>query len=113
MPQRDPTLVPVPVACTLAAGDRRRREDDWQAVTARALHARTAIPGGVRLHLRPDHDTTHALLDLVAAERDCCGWASWTLISTAAATVVEVTVTDGGDGDEEAVTMVRQLFQVS
>jgi hypothetical protein len=58
---------------------------------------------GVRLSFRPDHLTVHRLLDLTAAERDCCAWAAWSLTNGADATVVEVT-TDG-PGAETLQTM--------
>jgi hypothetical protein len=87
MPGHDP----VPVACMLPAADLGGRLREWRSVTAGALRARTAVPDGARLEFRPDPQVARRLLDLVLAERSCCAWASWTLHSTAEATVVEVT----------------------
>jgi hypothetical protein len=86
-----PDLDPLPVACTLPAADLGGRQREWRSVTAGALRARTPVQDGVRLEFRPDPEVARHLLDLVAAERSCCAWASWTLHSTAEATVVEVT----------------------
>lgn len=85
----------LPVACTLEGGAARERVGAWQAVLGAALRQREATPDGVRLTFAPDHSTSHTLLDLVAAERDCCGWASWTLTTTGTATVVEATTGSG------------------
>lgn len=85
----------IPVACTLEGGAARERAAAWEAVIGAALREREATPTGVRLTFAPDHAATHTLVDLVAGERDCCGWASWTLTTTGAATVVEAT-TGGG-----------------
>jgi hypothetical protein len=93
-------------ACTLGADDLQRRRWDWKSVIDDALQARSAIPGGARMAFRPDHLTAHALLDLVAAERSCCGWASWALTSDAEGTVV--TVTADGDG----ASVVQQMFEI-
>jgi hypothetical protein len=95
----------VEIACTLDAGKRSTRGDEWRAVAGTG--ERSAISGGVRLQFRPEAATTHQLVDLVAGERDCCGWASWTLTSSADATVVEVTAP--GDG----AAALQALFEVT
>lgn len=84
-----------PIACSL--DDLSGREQEWSAVIAAALRTKVATQNGVRLNFAPTPDTAHALLDLVAAERQCCAWAEWTLTSTPAATVVEVTADPGTD----------------
>jgi hypothetical protein len=60
----------------------------------------------VRLEFAPDHAIAHALLDLVAAERGCCAWASWTLTSTLDATVLEA------QADESGTTALQAMFEV-
>ncbi len=102
-----PTTDPAPIACSLSSVELGRREQTWTTLAAAALRAKIAIPNGVRLEFVADHDVAHALLDLVQAERECCGWASWSLSQTAAATVVEVR------GDGPAVRAAQQLFDVA
>jgi urease beta subunit len=93
------------VLCTLEADERAVRGDEWRKIVGTG--ERSAIPGGVRLRFRPDAATTHQLVDLVTGERDCCGWASWTLTAAADATVVEVTAPGDGAGALQA------LFEVA
>ncbi|MDQ3782727.1 MAG: hypothetical protein M3349_07305 [Actinomycetota bacterium] len=97
---------PVPIACTLSGEDLRSRELVWRELMEHALLDRDAIPEGVRLRFDADHGTVHRLVDLVAAERTCCGWASWTLIATEEATTVEVT------GEGHHAEAARQMFGV-
>lgn len=94
-----------PTACSLAGEDMNAREQAWRAVAAAALRSRSATPTGVKLAFEPDCETAHTLLDLVAAERDCCAWASWTITSTADATVVEVAA------DDFATPVLQAMFE--
>ena len=95
------------VACNLSADELGDRTAAWQAITSRALRTKAAIPKGVRLSFGPDHQTAHDLLDLTAAERDCCAWAAWTLTSTPDATVVEVTA------DGHGAATLQRMFEVT
>lgn len=97
----------VEIACTLDTGERAARGGEWREVVAAALEDRGPIPGGVRLRFAADAPTAHRLVDLVAGERACCGWASWTLTATDDGTVVEVTAP--GDGEDA----LRALFEVT
>jgi len=97
----------VEIACTLDSGERATRGGEWRAVAQTALEDRRPIPGGVRLRFRPDAVTAHRLVDLVAGERACCSWATWTLTADADATVVEVTAPDEGEA------ALRALFEVA
>jgi hypothetical protein len=83
-----------PIACSL--DDVTTREKEWKAVIDRGLRAALATPAGVRLEFDPVLETSQTLLDLVASERECCGWATWTLTSTADATLVEATAGEPG-----------------
>ncbi len=94
-----------PIACTLGADDLRIRQESWFAVMAAALRSKTATPMGVRLEFDPDPDAAHTLLDLVASERSCCAWASWSLTSTRHSTSVEV------DADESGVPVLHAMFE--
>ncbi len=84
------------IACTLAPNDHERRVQVWQDVTSRTLRGKTATAVGVRLDFAPDHETAHTLLDLVTAERDCCGWATWTFTSTKESSQIEVAAEGAG-----------------
>ena len=98
---------PIAAACPLSEAALRRRGRHWRAVIDEALVEKAPVPGGVRLTFRPERSVVQDLVDLVDAERDCCGWASWTLTSTAEAAVVDVTARG-----EQAQT-VRSLFGVA
>lgn len=98
--------VPVSIGCSLTARELQGRERDWRAAIDDGLVARERVPGGVRLTFRPDLSLLHDLVELVDAERRCCGWASWTLTSTAGEAVVDVTA------DEDGAPMLWALFQV-
>lgn len=93
-------------ACTLTEPELRQRGRDWGAVIEDALVDKAPVTGGVRLTFRPRRSVVEDLVGLVHAERECCGWASWTLTSAADATVVDVTA----DGDREHA--LRSLFSV-
>lgn len=97
---------PVPIACILSGEDLRSQESVWQGLMEHSLLDRGEIPDGVRLRFDAAHDTVHRLVDLVDAERACCGWASWTLIATEEATLVEVT------GEGQRAEVARQMFGV-
>lgn len=97
---------PVP-GCSLAGPDLVTRVAEWQHLSTDSLVAREATPAGVRLAFRPDQSVVHHLVDLLDGERRCCGWAEWTLTSTAAATVVEATA------DPPRVPILHDLFGVT
>ncbi len=84
------------IACTLSEPELRRRGRDWEAVMTEALVEKAPVPGGVRLTFRPERSVVDDLVALVHAERQCCGWASWVLTTTAEAAVLDVTAE--GDG---------------
>jgi hypothetical protein len=95
------------VSCSLPAAEFGDRTAAWQAVMASTLQHKAAIPQGVRLRFGPDHQTTHRLVDLTAAERDCCSWAAWNLTTSRDATVVEVTA------DGHGAQTLQIMFEVA
>ncbi len=97
----------LPVACSLSSVVLEDRMDAWRSVMAEALSVKSAQKDGVRLEFRPTMGAAHALLDLVAAERECCGWADWILTNSATGTVL--TVRAEGSGAQ----VLREMFQVS
>jgi hypothetical protein len=68
---------------------------------------RPPSPEGYDWSSTPDHAVVHDLLDLVSVEREHRGWASWTLISLADATIVQAAT------HTEAIHALRQLFDLS
>jgi hypothetical protein len=97
-----------PIACTLSDSAFQDREAAWRSVVDAGLLVKRPIANGVRLEFAPAHEVMHALADLVAVERECCPWASWTLIATEATTSVEVTADDGA-----GAVAARELFDVA
>jgi MerR family transcriptional regulator, copper efflux regulator len=59
-----------PIACTLAAGSMKGRIADWQSLLAH-IERREPINGGVRCVFAASVPTSQ-LINLVAAEQDCC-----------------------------------------
>jgi hypothetical protein len=94
-----------PIACSLE--DVRTRETQWEAVIASGLRSRCATPTGVRLEFDSSLETSRTLLDLVASERDCCGWATWTLTSTLDGTLIEATAGEPGP------SVLQAMFKVT
>jgi len=94
----------IPVACTLTGADRTAQEQRWLRLAARAMTGRADTPDGVRLGFRPDGGVREELSELAAVERECCGWADWTV--TADAGQVVLTVRASGAG----VTALHDMF---
>lgn len=99
-----PDPAPAAIGCTLPSADLRDREDRWRSVIDVALRAKRPTDGGVLLEFEPRPEITRELAHLVAAEGECCAWATWSLVTTPSATLVEVTA--DGAGAEAA----RELF---
>lgn len=95
---------PAPVACSLAGEDMSDRELQWRALGAAALRARIFTPTGLQIEFEAGRETAHALIDLLAAERTCCRWASWSMTSSADSTVVVV------EAEEAAVPVLHAMF---
>lgn len=95
---------PEPVACSLASEDISARMDRWARLRERALVEQAPIPAGVRLRFQRVDAVERELAELVALERECCAFATWTLHR--AGTSVRLEITAAGDG----VAAVRALF---
>lgn len=93
------------VACALGAGDLARRAARWEALAGRSLVRAARTERGVRLVFRADPGVADELQDLVALERDCCAFATWSVHEHRAELTLDVT----GDGDH-AVAAVQSLF---
>ncbi len=76
--------------CTLGPEELVDRRAAWGEV-APALVERVRTENGFRARFRRSPDISDALSALVAAERDCCGWASWALSDEGNCVVLDVT----------------------
>ena len=88
------TTPPEPVACTLTPAGLAAQAGRWDELMAQSMTGHTRISDGLRLTFHPGADAE--LRALVAIERDCCRWATWTLDRHDGAIVL--TVRAEGDG---------------
>jgi hypothetical protein len=65
---------PKPIACSLGASDLRRRLDEIAALGSESLIAREARDGTHVLRFRHDEETRRRLVEIVAAEAECCSF---------------------------------------
>lgn len=93
---------PAPVACTLGAGETARRAARWAALTGRSLMRAARTERGVRLVFAANPAVADELRSLIALERDCCAFASWSVHEHGAELALDVT----GDGPD-AVAAVQ------
>jgi hypothetical protein len=84
------TAVEPPIACTLGSGEMAARRERWQALFAGTTVERTATDDGLRLAFGRAPGIEPELEALVAAERDCCGFAQWSLRGEADWIVLDV-----------------------
>jgi hypothetical protein len=96
---------PLPVACTLGAGDLASRVARWRAVAARAAGERSTTEHGIRLSFATAPGVAAELHELAALERDCCAFATWTVHEDTDRILIDVS----GD-TPEAATAVQTLF---
>lgn len=95
----------IPVACSLVGDAYADRLDRWRVVLGDASSVRARIPNGVEIGFA--ERAAPALADLVAAERECCGWARWDLSQAQGAVVLRVTASE-----PIGVDILREVFQV-
>ena len=91
-----------PIACTLAAGSIKGRIADWQALLAH-VERREPIAGGVRCAFAAAVPT-HELIDLVAAEQDCCQFFEFAVTVDSRGVALEVRA------PAEALPVVTSMF---
>ena len=92
----------LPVACTLDAGAFGERVAHWRSLP---LVGAEPTADGVRARFRREGDAEARLTKLVAAERECCGFADWQVVARADELVLEVR-SDASGG----AAAVRELF---
>lgn len=88
-------------SCQLTDAAFAERARAWEAVVAH-LTGRERIDGGFRVSFEPA--ATEELEGLVAAERSCCSWATWTVWPGSSVTTVEVT------GPDEPISALAAAF---
>lgn len=84
----------VPIACALDQPQLLDRMESWDRLRVHLLAEAEPLPDGVWLDFAPQ--VLAELLELVVAERACCGWAEWTVTSTSRR--VRLDVVAGGAG---------------
>jgi len=103
----DGAAVELPVACTLGPDDGAARLRRWRALAARCPPRVARAAGQLELRWRLDLDAARELDALATAERECCGFASWTVIRDGADTILRVTADPGRPDD---VAAIEHLF---
>ena len=85
---------PAPVACTLGPDDAAERRRRWHALLATATRPATRGDDRVEVRWRLDRPDADELEALVAAERECCAFAAWTIEHDDGETTLRVTIPD-------------------
>jgi hypothetical protein len=82
--------VQVPIACTLTAGARTERTEEWRDTLRTSVTAATrTAPGRVELRLADGPTAAGRLVDLARREKACCGFFSFAVeIDAQGATMV-------------------------
>jgi len=70
----------IPIACLLDDGARHSQLAAWTELVRNSCRALTPIERGVEVRFAPE--AREEVERLVATERDCCGWAEWTVIAS-------------------------------
>ena len=92
------------VACTLGASDFKEQAHRWTALRQRAERRQVETAAGKRIYFAAEDGVAEELSALVAVERDCCAWASWTVEREADDVVLEIA--SSGEG----VPAIRRMF---
>jgi hypothetical protein len=70
---------PTPVACSLDAAGLANRRGEWEQLCRDSMIVLERTGSGVELRFRQGLDADARLRRLVALERNCCSFASWTV----------------------------------
>ena len=81
---------PRSLGCALTVDQLDDRRAAWMRLEP-AIVDRTPTEGGFRIRFRPGAAAGEVLRNLVAGERQCCGWASWAVTETEGSWVLDVT----------------------
>jgi hypothetical protein len=94
----------LPVACTLNQSDLATQTSRWARLAASAHAERTQTDDGLRIAFEASPEAESELLVLVAVERDCCRWASWSVERTEGRLVLVISA------DGEGVDVLHGMF---
>jgi hypothetical protein len=95
--------VELPLACTLGPADGAERMRRWHALVAAAPPRLRRGSGRLELRWQLDAVGARELEALVAAERDCCGFVTWTLDRDDDGPTLTITAQPGRPDDVEAI----------
>ena len=93
-----------PIACSLEATELGERAARWARLMARASLGGSPTAEGVRFELRAEPGVPEEVDALLRLERECCGFAAWSMRPEGHRVVVEVAA------DGIGATVVRQMF---
>jgi len=80
----------------LGSDDLQAQTQGWTRLCRTAELSRVLTEKGVLLEFRASPDVVSELHALVAVERECCAWATWTITHTPSLVVLEVSATAAG-----------------
>jgi hypothetical protein len=86
------------VRCELGAVELETQAEQWQILYAKAGIRRTVTQAGLRVTFSPEPAVEEELRALVATERQCCGWANWSIDATADELIVDIGSTEDNIG---------------
>ena len=84
------------VSCTLVEADLAAQTKRWHELRSRAELGQVATPEGTRLAFRADEGVLGELVELVAVEKECCSWATWSVEELEGEIVLHVRSTGHG-----------------
>jgi hypothetical protein len=95
---------PLPIACTLSAGELPARLDEIRALSRRALRAKTAGGTHAVLSFDPARGVRDRLAAIVAAEAECCAFLTMRLADEPGAITLTI------DAPADAAPLLRELL---
>jgi hypothetical protein len=98
---------PLPIACSLTAGERASRAAELRELGGDGLVAVSETPGRAVLTFRPQAQIRERVEAAAAAEADCCAFLDFQIEHDAEATVLTITAPNGG---AEVVSELAALF---
>jgi len=87
---------PLPIACTLSAGDLASRVAELRALGGDGLESVTESPGRAELRFRPGAGIRRRVEAAAAGEAECCAFLDFVVKSGADGTVLTITAPNGG-----------------
>jgi hypothetical protein len=102
--------VELPLACTLGAEDGAARLRRWRAFAERSRPRSQRLAHRLEIRWRVDADGASELGALVAAERECCAFVTWSVSREDPDAILEITSDASRPEDLDAIS---QLFSAS